>query len=172
LWLALGALSAFAVHEVGHLIADGFIGKDFHFVETKLGPFPFFAVEPCCNLTKGEQAFVASAGFFTQNVATELILFGAPRLRSKHHPFLKGMLFFNIGLSLGYGLTGLAGIGPDQSDVNTMSRGIDRPAWFVGTLLVVPAVIDIYRYLVPDSKWAPWVSLQAKLALVGATFTF
>ena len=37
--------------------------------------------------------------------------------------------------------------------------------FLIGTLLAVPAVCDLYRYLVPDSRWAPYVSIGGKLGI-------
>jgi hypothetical protein len=37
---------------------------------------------------------------------------------------------------------------------------------WVGVALLVPAVLDVYRYHRPRSSWAPWASRAAKLALV------
>jgi hypothetical protein len=42
----------------------------------------------------------------------------------------------------------------------------------IGLMLLAPAVVDAYRYFVPDSRWAPWVSLAGKLTLMGALFAF
>ena len=171
-WFALGAASGFVAHELSHVIADLIFGKSISFVGVKLGPFPFFAIQPCCNLTPKEEYVIASAGFDMQNINSELILWLAPHLRSRRQAFLKGILVLDVGLSIGYGITALAGIGPAQSDTNTMARGLGIPTWPIGLWLIVPAAMDIYRYLVPDSKWAPFVSLQGKLMMLGAAFTF
>jgi hypothetical protein len=171
-YFALGAASGFVAHELSHVIADLIFGKSISFVGVKLGPFPFFAIQPCCNLTPREEYVIASAGFDMQSINSELILWLAPRLRSRRQAYLKGILVLDIGLSLGYGITALAGVGPAQSDTNTMARGLGIPSWPIGIALIVPAALDVYRYLVPDSKWAPFVSLQAKLMMFGAAFTF
>ncbi len=171
-WFALGAASGFVGHEFGHVMADFAFGKSIRFTKVTLGPFPFFAIQPCCNLTHQEMWVIGSAGFVAQDINSELIFWLAPRLRSKRHAFLKGVLILDIALSLGYAITGLAGIGPDQSDVNTMARGAQVEPWKVGIWLIVPAVVDFYRYLMPDSKWAPWISIQGKLTLLGASFFF
>jgi hypothetical protein len=171
-WFALGAASAFVGHEAGHMMMDVIFGKSVQFVEVKLGPLPFFAIQPCCNLTLREQYVIGSAGFVVGDVSSELILQIAPRLRSRRHAFLKGVLAFDIVLALGYAVTGFAGIGPPQSDVNTMSRGLQVPPWQVGLMLCVPATVDLYRYLVPRSSWAPWTSVSGKMLLLGVGFTF
>ena len=171
-WFALGAASAFVGHEMGHMMMDVFFGKSVQFVGVHLGPFPFFAIQPCCNLTPREDYVIGSAGFMVGDVSSELILQIAPRLRSRRHAFLKGVLMFDILLAMGYAVTGFAGIGPAQSDVNTMARGLQVPPWQVGLMLATPAAVDLYRYFVPRSVWAPWTSISGKTLMLGAAFTF
>jgi hypothetical protein len=171
-WFALGAAAGFVGHELGHVITDVFFGKSIRFVRVDLGPIPFFAIQPCCNLTHREEYVIGSAGFLVGDVSSELVLQIAPRLRSRRHAFLKGVLMFDIVLALGYAVTGFAGIGPPQSDVNTMARGLQVPPWQVGLMLVVPAAVDLYRYLVPRSVWAPWTSVSGKMLLLGVSVTF
>jgi hypothetical protein len=171
-WFALGAAAGFVGHELGHMMMDVFFGKTVSFVKVELGPIPFFAIQPCCNLTPRENYVIGSAGFVVGDVSSELILQIAPKLRSQRHAFLKGVLMFDILLSTGYAITGFAGIGPPQSDVNTMARGLNVPPWQVGVMLIVPAAVDLYRYFVPRSAWAPWTSIAGKTFLVGVGFTF
>ena len=149
-------------------------GKRVDFVPVKLGPFPFFAIQPCCNLTRQEQYAVASAGFMVQYVNSELIFWISPRIRSQRHAFLKGVLALDIGLSIGYAISSFLpdGIAPQQSDTGTMARALGVPQWQVGLMILTPALVDIYRYLVPTSVWAPWVSVQTKLLVFGASFAF
>lgn len=172
LWLLLGAGTGLVVHETGHLILDGALGTEPTFVPTQLGPFPFFAIQPSHIRNNQERYAIAQAGFLMEGVYSELILRLDPRLREHHHPFLKGMLAFHVVVDAGYAITGFAGVGPAQSDVNTMSRALGVPPWAVGIMLIVPALCDTYRYFVPDSRWAPWVSLGGKLTMVGTTLAF
>lgn len=172
LWILLGAATGFVVHESGHILFDYAFGRPPTFVGVKLGPFPFFAIQPTGVRTPQERYVIASAGFLMQDLWSELILGFMPRLREHDHPLLKGMLGFHIVLSLGYAITAFAGIGPPQSDVNSMARGLGVPSWAIGTLLAVPAVCDLYRYLVPDSRWAPYVSIGGKLGTAGIAFAF
>jgi hypothetical protein len=171
-WFALGAAAGFVGHELGHMMTDVFFGKTVSFVPVYLGPIPFFAVQPCCDLTPLQNYVIGSAGFVVGDVSSELILQIAPRLRSQRHAFLKGVLMFDILLAAGYAITGFANIGPPQSDVNTMARGLNVPPWQVGVMLMVPSVVDMYRYFVPRSVWAPWTSIAGKTFLVGVGFTF
>src|SRR5262249_26554536 len=142
-WLALGAATAFVGHELGHVVTDLILRKSIKFVGVKLGPFPFFAIQPCCNLSRGEEYAIASAGFLVGGVSSELVFWLTPRLRSRRAGFLKGVVVFDIALALGYAISGFAGVGPAQSDVNSMARGLDVPSWQVGLLLFVPAVVDV-----------------------------
>jgi hypothetical protein len=35
---------------------------------------------------------------------------------------------------------------------------------------MVPAALDLYRYFVPRSAWAPWTSISGKTFLLGIGF--
>ena len=172
-WLALGAATGFVGHELGHVTADLVTGHTPRFVPTKTGPFPFFAISPCCGtLSHAEAYYIASAGFAVGDVSSELILQVMPKIRSRRAAFLKGVLLLDVGLALGYALTGFLesrwpNIGPPQSDINSMARALGAEPWQVGIYLVGPALIDVYRYFVPRSSFAPWVSLQGKALMVG-----
>ncbi len=171
-WFLLGATSGFVAHELGHVMTDVFYNKKISFVETHLGPIPFFAIQPCCNLTRMQEYVIASAGFWVQDINSELIFHLAPRLRARRLAYLKGVLALDVGLSVGYAITGFLHTGPDQSDINTMARGLNVPPWEVGLVLIVPEIVDVYRYFVPGSKWAPYASMSTKLLMFGAGFTF
>ena len=171
-WFALGALSGFVGHEMGHMMMDVFFGKTVSFVPVYLGPIPFFAIQPCCDLTLREQYVIGSAGFVVGDVSSELILQIAPRLRSQRRAYFKGVLMFDIVLALGYAITGFTNAGPEQSDVSTMARGLQVDPWKIGVMLAVPALVDMYRYFVPRSVWAPWASISVKTATLGIGFTF
>src|SRR5262249_57117785 len=60
-WFALGAAAGFVGHELGHVVTDLFFGKSISFVGVELGPIPFFAIQPCCNLTPRESYVIGSA---------------------------------------------------------------------------------------------------------------
>jgi hypothetical protein len=172
LWLLGGAAAGFVAHESGHLVIDYVLGTHPIFVGVKSGPFPFFAIEPKRGLTPRKRYATAAAGFNTQHLYSEIILNLDPEIRAHSRPFLKGMLAFHVALSVGYAVTGFAGAGPPQSDVNAMARGSGWPSWAIGLMLLAPAALDTYRYFVADSRWAPQLSIVGKLTLVGVTFTF
>ena len=171
-WLLLGAGVGLVVHESGHLLFDAALNTEPKIVGVKLGPFPFFAIEPTRVRNNQQRYVIAQAGTMMESIYSEAILQADPHIREQKHAFLKGMLLFHVVLDAGYAITGLAGIGPAQSDVNTMSRALGVPPWGIGIMLMVPAVVDTYRYFMPESRWAPWVSLGTKLTMVGAGFAF
>ena len=172
-WFALGAASGFVGHELGHVVTDFMTGHHPTFRKTNYGGIPFFAIQPCCGqLSHAAQYEIASAGFAVGDISSELILQLAPRLRSRRAGFLKGVLVFDSALALGYAITGFLdarwpGLAPAQSDITSMARAYNVPAWQVGIVLAVPAIVDLYRYFAPRSVWAPWVSLSAKTMMVG-----
>lgn len=170
-WFLLGAGAGLALHEGSHLMFNGMLDTRPELRAVSLGPFPFFAIQPTQIKNNQHRYVIAMAGFLMQDLYSEVILQADPELRAHHRPFLKGMLAFHVALSLGYAITGFANIGPAQSDVNTMSRALNTPPWAVGLLLIAPVVTDTYRYFVPHSRWAPWVSLASKSSLVGIALT-
>ena len=175
LQLAAGAAAGFVGHELGHVTTDVITGHHPTFVRTHTGPFPFFAIQPCCGvLSRSSEYAIASAGFIVGDVSSELIFHLVPNIRTRHAPFLKGILLFDTVLAVGYAVTGFLearwpDIGPAQSDINSMARALGVPPWQVGLYLMTPALIDVYRYFVPGSPVAPWVSLQGKAMMLGIT---
>ena len=172
MWLLLGAGAGFVIHESGHLLFDAALNTSPKFVPVKLGPFPFFAIQPTHIRNNQQRYTIAQAGFMMEDLYSEAILQADPRIIEQHHPFLKGMLLFHVVVDTGYAVTGIFNVGPSQSDVNTMSRGLGVPPWAIGIMLLGPAACDTYRYFVPESRWAPWVSLGGKLTMIGAAAAF
>ena len=151
------------------------------------GFIPFFRISPgvdcnavACFHTNGEPFkggrtgvyLITSAGFNVQHLVSELILSLDPELRYHRSPFQKGMLFFNLSLSAGYVLSTWFQVKPPIGDIHGMARAAQiNPNW-VALLLAIPAGLDLYRFFVPNSKWAPWVSPTAKVTFVGVSFIF
>ena len=44
------------------------------------------------------------------------------------------------------------------------SLGVNEP--WIGAMLIVPTVCDLWRYFDPDSRWARWLSRASKIGLV------
>ena len=69
--------------------------------KVSFGGIPFFAISHDPGLSPREEYVVSSAGFWMQQLGSELILSKEPTLRERDSPLLKGMLAFNVLLSAG-----------------------------------------------------------------------
>lgn len=159
-----GGAGAFVGHETGHLLFDVMFDAHPFLRRTQFGPFPFVAIdhEP---ISPRREFIVSSAGFWTQEGASEWLLTRRPGLRKEHAPVAKGVLAFDILASIGYGLVALARAGPIERDTRGMTAtGIDERA--IGAIVIAPAALDAYRYFTPDSRWAKWASRAVKAGSV------
>lgn len=181
-----GVATAFFAHEAGHVGANlvqgnvprvrGILGWGF---------IPFFTLDPQIKCRDGQckkrdgSAFstglpgkvaITSAGFNVQHLTNEVLLSQEPRLRYRVAPFRKGMLAFNLLLSVGYAFSALTRIENGEGDVTHSARlaGIPREAYASALLLI--AGLDTYRYFCPSSRWAPWVSRTSKAGFIGVVF--
>jgi hypothetical protein len=161
-----GAAAALGVHEGAHLLFDAIFDASIDVKRVHLGPVPFFAIAHEPGLPPREEFTISSAGFWTQEATAEWLLTRRPYLRGDAAPFAKGVLAFDLLTSIGYGVVAIARAGPPERDTHGMSLiGVPEPA--IGTLLIVPAVLDAYRYVRPDAKWPKWASRAAKIVTVG-----
>lgn len=185
-WFFAGALTAFFAHEGGHLFGNFLYGN----MPTLEGLWcfdfiPFVAISPriqcrggTCHSHDGEvfhggprgKLVITSGGFNVQHLTDEIMLTRTPDLRHRYAPFRKGMLAFNTLLSVGYSLSAFLRIEDPHGDVTRSAplAGISPDVY--ATLLILPALLDIYRYTWPESRWAPWVSRGAKGAFLGVVF--
>jgi hypothetical protein len=186
---ATGVLAGFVAHELGHVLVNLAYGNVPTFEGLRYGGFiPFFRISPgvscndvgCFHIETGEPFkggrsgtyMITPAGFNVQHLVSELILSLDPSLRYHRSPFQKGMLFFNLSLSAGYALSTWFQVKPPIGDIHGMSRAAQiNPNW-VALLVAIPAGLDLYRFFLPDSKWAPWVSRAAKVTFLGVSFVF
>jgi len=171
--LLAGIATGFVSHEGGHLLLDGFLRAHPRIRGVRLGPLPFFAIEPQIVESDRELYAISMMGFFMQNAYAEAILQRNPHLIDNHRPFLEGMMLFHVALSLSYAITGFANAGPAQSDVNSMARAARIPPWSVGLMVLLPALFDTVRYFAStDRKWAEWTGISTRLPLFGMAFAF
>jgi len=189
-WWAFGAATAFFAHEGTHIFANLVQGN-----VPKIQPIwglgfaPFFAIEPrihCdphghCVKHNGEAfhggvggaAAITSGGLNMQHLTDEILLTRRPYLRTRQvAPFRKGMFAFNILLSVGYAITSITGIENQQGDVTSSTRYMGYPKQIYAAEIAVIAALDTYRYFVPNSRWAPWVSRASKVGFFGMVFAF
>jgi len=159
-----GGGAAFVTHEGGHLLFDAIFDAKPFVESVRFGPFPFFAVSHQ-RVSPREEFVISSAGFWTQEATAEWLLTRRPDLRHEHAPFAKGALAFDVLTSLGYGAVAMFEAGPAERDTRGMSLvGIDERA--IGAVVIAPALLDAYRYVRPESRWAPWASRALKLGSV------
>jgi hypothetical protein len=166
-----GAATGFVVHEAGHVVTGLALGGHPRTRRLDYGPIPFFVIrhDP---VGKRSEYVISSAGIWVQNAASEWILSARPDLRCESAPFLKGWLAFNVGTSVFYSAAAFGRFGPPERDTRGMaislgSDGVPEPV--VGALILAPAVLDAYRYMRPEARWAVWVSRGVKIAAVMLT---
>jgi hypothetical protein len=178
-----GALTGFLSHEAGHVMANLLQGNVPHFLSVKgFGFIPFFTVAPriaCyhshCTKYDGSafstgvpgKVAITSAGFNVQHVTDEFLLSFEPRLRYRVAPYRKGLLAFNLLLSVGYAISAITRIENREGDVTATAKLMGVPREAYASVLLAIAGLDMYRYFVPDSRWAPWVSRGSKVAFIG-----
>ena len=185
---AAGALSAFLLHEAGHVVGNLMLGNVPHIHGTTVwGAVPFVVISPgihCdgehCTKRNGHSFptgpngvyFIVTAGFNVQNITNEILLTLDPNLAEHYAPFQKGLLGFNIFLSVFYAAGAYTTLEAPNGDLLGAARysGIQE-AW-LATLLLVPAVLDVYRYFNPGATWSVWASRAGKATLLGLTFVF
>ena len=160
-----GAGAGFVVHEAGHLLFDAIFDAKPFVKAVSFGPVPFFAVshEP---ISPREEYVVSAAGFWTQQATSEWLLTRRPNIRGEHAPFSKGVLAFDLLTAIGYGTVAMFKAGPAERDTRGMASGIGVDERLIGALVMGPAILDGYRYVTPDSRWAPWMSRAVKIGSV------
>jgi hypothetical protein len=153
-----GAGLGLLIHESGHLVLDEIFDARPRVEAVHFGAIPFFAITPTRPLSPRQLFTVASAGFWTQELSSELLQRPRRDLRHEHAPFAKGMLAFDVLTSIGYGAVAFLEVGPVERDTRGMASGLGVPEPAIGAMVVAPAILDIYRYYRPDSRWAKWAT--------------
>jgi hypothetical protein len=166
-----GAITGLGAHESGHIITGLAFGAHPRARRLDYGPIPFFSIQHD-TVSRRKEFVIASAGFWFQHAGSEWVLTKRPNLARERAPFLKGVLAFNLAASVVYSAAAFGRFGPPESDTRSMAAslghdGVGEPA--IGVLILVPAALDGYRYLKPDSKWAAWTSRGMKV--VGVVLT-
>ena len=163
-FLAGGAV-AFVVHEGGHLFFDTLFDAKPYVAEVHFGPIPFFAVTHE-TATPRQEFIISSAGFWTQEATSEWLLTSRPGIRGEHAPFAKGVLAFDVLTSIGYGTVAMFKAGPVERDTRGMASSIGVDERIIGAIVMAPALLDAYRYVRPESRWAVWASRAVKIGSV------
>ena len=183
-----GAAVAFFAHESGHVVTNLAYGNVPRLVPiTTFGFIPFVAIagdircDDAMCYTRDNKEFgggragkyvIVTAGFTVQHLTTELLLSLEPHLRYRRAPFRKGVLAFDILVSVGYALSTWTRTEDTFGDSGTAADTSGIPRDVFAALLITPALIDTYRFLRPDShsRWLPYASRASKATMFGITF--
>jgi hypothetical protein len=185
----LGFATGFLAHEMGHVVTNLMLGNVPEFQGFLVWGFlPFFAIAPnidCPNgvcVKENGQEFgagprgkyaIVSAGYNVQHITDEIILTRSPDLLHQYAPYRKGILLFNVFLSCMYSAGVWTGLQDPHGDLAGMGRASGYSQVGLSMALMLPAIIDTYRFFVPSSaRWSAWVSRGAKLAFVGINLSF
>jgi hypothetical protein len=161
-----GGVLGLGLHESGHLIFDLAFEADPTIKRVQFGPFPFFAVSHRGDLPPRQEFAISSAGFWMQEGTSEWLLTTRPDIRHEHAPLAEGLLAFNVLNSVGYAAVAAFKAGPYERDTGGMARSIRVDERAIAVIIIVPAILDAYRYFKPEAKWAIWTSRLLKIGSV------
>jgi hypothetical protein len=159
----LGAGTAFAAHEGGHLLFDTIFDAHPGVKKVSFDHIPFFAITHDGGLSDRQEYVIDTAGFWVQEGTNEWLLHRHPNLRHEHEPYIKGAFAFNVLASVVYAGAAFLRIGPPERDTRGMAEALHWKEPFVGLLILTPAVLDAIRFYNPSAKWAAWGSRGAKI---------
>lgn len=160
-----GGAIGLGLHEGGHLIMASAFGADPGIKSVHFGPLPFFAISHA-DVTPPREYTISAAGFWVQHASSEWLLTRRPRLRYERAPLAKGLLAFNILASVAYATAAFGTFGPYERDTRAMADALDVREPWVGVMILGPAVLDTWRYIKPESRWATWTSRALKVGAV------
>ncbi len=152
---ALGFVSGIVAHEAGHYVVATSEGY-------KVGHDGLSIVYPGAVFTASDHLQVASAGFQTQWLLTELILRDRAGKEMKEPPgnFGAGVVCAHLGITLAY-MTVLKN--HKLGDIAGMAQATGRTNNQIALALAIPGVLDTWRLFgnqVPE--WVPYVSVLGK----------
>ena len=160
-----GGVSGLALHEGGHLIMASAFGADPGIKRVHFGPLPFFAISHD-DVSPPREYTISAAGFWMQHASSEWLLTRRPALRHEHAPIAKGVLAFNVLASVAYATAAFGTFGPYERDTRAMADALGVAEPWVGVMILGPAVLDTWRYVKPESRWAAWTSRALKVGAV------
>lgn len=162
---ALGFVSGIIAHEAGHYVVATSKGY-------KVSHDGLSIVYPDANFTDSDHLKVASAGFQTQWLFTELILRDSNGKEMREPPgnFGAGMVCAHLAITLAY-MTVLKD--HKQGDIAGMAQATGRTNNQIALALAIPGVLDTWRLFgsqVPE--WVPHVSLLGKGIGIARIWTY
>lgn len=165
-----GFSSGLFLHEAAHIATGAALGARPR-VDRLSIPLPFIVIhyDP---VSRRREFAIASAGFWAQHFVGEWLLTSEPQLRAASAPFRKGLFVFGVATSMMYAVGAVIGTGPER-DTRSMATSLGSdgvPESAAGALILAPAVLDVYRYYRPESRWARWSSRAVKVVSVALVF--
>jgi hypothetical protein len=160
-----GGAAGLGIHESGHLLSGTLLGAGPGVKSVSFGPLPFFAITHH-EVSPAREYTIASSGFWMQHASSEWLLTRRPHLRHERAPIAKGVLAFNVLASAAYATAAFGRFGPHERDTRAMASALGVGEPWVGGMILAPAVLDTWRYVRPESRWARWSSRAAKAGAV------
>lgn len=160
-----GGAAGLGIHESGHILSGTLFDAGPGIKGVSFGPLPFFAITHE-EVPPAREYTIASSGFWMQHASSEWLLTRRPHLRHEQAPFAKGVLAFNVLTSAVYATAAFGRFGPQERDTRAMAEALDVGEPWVGAMILAPAVLDAWRYVRPESRWAVWTSRAVKAGAV------
>ena len=155
--LTTGAIGMVIGHELGHLGVAASMDIDTQFDGLTV-------VYPGTNLTSKQQLRVASAGFQSQWLLSELAFHYLNHTDADKASVAAGAVLAHLGITAAY-LTLLKN--EETGDVAGISNALGKSRSDVALLLAVPAFLDTWRLFGEPPDWVPQLSRASKgLAMV------
>ena len=162
---ALGLLSGIVAHEAGHYAVATSKGY-------KVSHDGLSVVYPDAAFKGSDQLKIASAGFQTQWLVTELALRDRNGKEIKNPPgnFGAGVVCAHLGITLAY-LTVLKN--NSQGDIVGMAQSTGYTKTQLSLAMAIPGALDAWRLLGHDvPEWVPQVSLASKGIGIARIWTY
>ncbi len=157
-----GGAIGLGLHEGGHLLMASALGADPGLKGVSFGPLLFFAISHA-DVTPPREYTISAAGFWVQHASREWLLTRRPGLRHQRAPLAKGLLAFNVLASVAYATAAFGTFGPSERDTRAMADALAIREPWVGVMILAPAVLNTWRYVKPESRWAAWTSRALKV---------
>ena len=151
-WISVGALGMLLTHEAGHMAVAAVTGINANIDD-------FTVVYPGENLTPRHQLRVASAGFQTQWLLSEVAFGYLNDAEISKRSLATGAVITHLGISAAY-LTFLKD--HEDGDVMGIANALGRGRDEVAALVAIPALLDTWRLLGNPPTWVPSLSTASK----------
>ena len=150
--LATGAIGMIVGHEIGHFAVAESMNVKAEFDGVTV-------VYPNSSLTSRQQLRVASAGFQSQWVLSELAFHNLDKPDDEQHSVATGAVLAHIAITTAY-LTFMKN--EEDGDVAGMATALGKSRSSVALTLALPALLDTWRLFGEPPDWVPHLSRIGK----------